>query len=191
MIEQYCGVIGAFNCQGAGWDTKVHKIRGFPECYKPVSGTVHVCEVEWEQKKEAAHMGKAEEYVVYLNQSDELVFMTPKSEPIQFTLQPSTFELFSFVPVIKLGGGVKFAPIGLTNMFNSGGTIQGMECDESGAELKVKGEGSFLAYSSDSPNKCHLNGADLAFQWLPNGKLTVDLPWFEEAGGVSQLAIFF
>ncbi|KAK7396982.1 hypothetical protein VNO78_18146 [Psophocarpus tetragonolobus] len=190
-FNKYGGVIGAFNCQGAGWDPKVKKIRGFPECYKTISGTVHVTEVEWDQKKEAAHMGKAEEYVVYLNQTEELHFMTPKSEPLQFTIKPSTFELYNFVPVEKLGRSIKFAPIGLTNMFNSGGTIQELNYVEKGAKLKVKGGGRFLAYSSESPKKFQLNGSDAAFQWLPDGKLTLNLAWLEDKGGISDLAFFF
>uniref|UniRef100_N1R3L5 Galactinol--sucrose galactosyltransferase n=1 Tax=Aegilops tauschii TaxID=37682 RepID=N1R3L5_AEGTA len=32
------GVIGAFNCQGAGWDPAERRIRGHAHCYKPVSG---------------------------------------------------------------------------------------------------------------------------------------------------------
>jgi len=184
-------VIGAFNCQGAGWDPKEHKFRGFPECYKPITGTVHVTEVEWAQKKEASHLGKAEEYVVYFNQAEELRLMTPKSEPIKFTIQPSTFELYSFVPVTKLGGSIKFAPIGLINMFNSGGTIQDLEYAESGAKIKVKGGGNFLAYSSESPKKFQLNGSEVAFEWLGDGKLSLNVPWIEEASGVSDLAIFF
>ncbi|KAJ1412554.1 Glycosyl hydrolases 36 [Sesbania bispinosa] len=195
-FNKYGGVIGAFNCQGAGWDPKLKRFRGFRECYKPVSGTVHVTEIEWDQKKEATHMGEAEEYVVYLNQAEELCLMTPKSEPIQFTIQPSTFELYFFVPVTKLGGSnIKFAPIGLTNMFNTGGTILELEYVESGAEIgakiKVKGGGNFLAYSSESPKKFLVNGSEVDFEWLPDGKLTLNLPWIEEAGGVSDLAIFF
>ena len=156
---------------------------------------MHVTEVEWDQKNETAHMGKAEEYAVYLNQAEELRLMTPKSEPIQFTIQPSTFELYSFVPMTKLSGSIKFAPIGLTSVFNSGGAIQDVEYVESGAEvgakLKVKGGGNFLAYSSESPKKLQLNGSDVAFEWLADGKLTVNLSWIEEAGGVSDLAILF
>ncbi|KAF7818123.1 Stachyose synthase [Senna tora] len=192
-FNKYGGVIGAFNCQGAGWDTKTHVFRGFPECYKAVSGTIHVSEVEWEQNKEAAPMGEAEEYIVYLNQAEELLVMTPKSEPFQITIQPSSFELFSFVPVIKLKRSIKFAPIGLTNMFNSGGTIQELEYVEGGvgARLKVKGAGTFLAYSSECPDKCLLNGADVAFEWLPDAKLRLNLVWNEEAGGLSDLAILY
>ncbi|KAG2406516.1 Stachyose synthase [Vigna angularis] len=191
-FNKYGGVIGAFNCQGAGWDPKGKKFKGFPECYKAISCTVHVTEVEWDQKKEAEHMGKAEEYVVYLNQAEVLHLMTPVSEPLQLTIQPSTFELYNFVPVEKLGSSnIKFAPIGLTNMFNSGGTIQELEYIEKDVKVKVKGGGRFLAYSTQSPKKFQLNGSDAAFQWLPDGKLTLNLAWIEENDGVSDLAIFF
>ncbi|XP_047170675.1 stachyose synthase isoform X1 [Vigna umbellata] len=191
-FNKYGGVIGAFNCQGAGWDPKGKKFKGFPECYKAISCTVHVTEVEWDQKKEAEHMGKAEEYVVYLNQAEVLHLMTPVSEPLQLTIQPSTFELYNFVPVEKLGSSnIKFAPIGLTNMFNSGGTIQELEYIEKDVKVKVKGGGRFLAYSTQSPKKFQLNGSDAAFQWLPDCKLTLNLAWIEENDGVSDLAIFF
>lgn len=169
----------------------MQKFRGFPECYKPIPGTVHVTEVEWDQKEETSHLGKAEEYVVYLNQAEELCLMTLKSEPIQFTIQPSTFELYSFVPVTKLCGSIKFAPIGLTNMFNSGGTVIDLEYVENGAKIKVKGGGIFLAYSSESPKKFQLNGSEVDFEWLGDGKLCVNVPWIEEACGVSDFAIFF
>lgn len=194
-FNKYGGVIGAFNCQGAGWDPKEQRIKGYPECYKPMSGSVHVQDLEWDQTEEAAHMGKAEEYAVYCSQSEELLLATNKSDPIQVTIQPSTFELFSFVPAEKLGATVKFAPIGLTNMFNSGGTIQELEyikgVAEKSVKLKVKGGGSFLAYSTGTPKKCFLNGAEVAFEWSGSGKLTVNLPWVEEAGGISDVAFVF
>jgi len=77
-------------------------------------------------------------------------------------IQPSTFELYNFVPIEKLGSSdIKFAPIGLTNMFNSGGTIQQLKYIEKGD--KVKGGGRFLVYSSESPKKFQLDGSDVAF----------------------------
>ncbi|GMY17075.1 stachyose synthase-like [Fagus crenata] len=194
-FNKYGGVIGAFNCQGAGWAPKEQRIKGYSQCYKPMSGTVHVFDIEWDQKIEAAQMGKAEEYLVYLNQAEELLLVTPKSDAIQFTIQPSTFEIFSFVPIEKVNPTIKFAPIGLTNMFNSGGAIQELEYIESAAEksvkIKVKGGGNFLAYSSGSPKKCYLNGAEVAFEWLASGRLILNLPWVEEAAGISDVAFVF
>ncbi|KAI3449379.1 hypothetical protein Pfo_006044 [Paulownia fortunei] len=190
-FNKYGGVIGAFNCQGAGWDPKEQRIKGYSQCYKPLSGSVHVSDVEWDQKNEATIMGEAEEYAVYLSEAEKLFLATHDSNPISITIQPSTFEIFSFVPIKKLGQGVKFAPIGLTNLFNSGGTIQGLLYDESIVKIEVKGEGSFLAYSSVSPKKSYLNGAEVVFDWSGNGKLGLNIPWYEECGGISNITFVF
>ncbi|KAG7014303.1 Stachyose synthase, partial [Cucurbita argyrosperma subsp. argyrosperma] len=190
-LNKYGGIIGAFNCQGAGWDRKEKRIKGHPECYKPISTTVHVNDVEWDQKLETAPMGNSAEYIVYLNQAEEILHTTLKSKPLELTLQPSTFELFNFTPIKKLDSNIKFAPIGLTNMFNSSGTIQHLKYNENGVELKVKGGGNFLAYSSGSPKKCISNGMEVEFEWDSKGKLSLDLPWMEEVGGVSNLNILF
>ena len=192
---QHGGVIGAFNCQGAGWDPKEKRIKGYSECYKLMSGSVHVTDIEWDQKKEAAQMGEAEEYIIHLNQAEDLLLVSPESEAMQITIEPSSFEIFSFVPIKKLGTSIKFAPIGLTNMFNSGGTIQELGYFDSEAEtcvkIDVKGGGNFLSYSNASPKKCFLNGAEVAFEWLVNGKLSLNLPWTEAAGGISKVAFLF
>lgn len=190
-LNKYGGVIGAFNCQGAGWDKKERRIRGFKHCYKTVEGSVHVKDVEWDQKSEAIGMGIAEEYAVYLHQADSLRLMTPKSDPIRVILNSLTFELFSLVPIKKMGRkGVRFAPIGLTNMLNSGGTIQGLEYEGFDAKMKVKGGGSFLAYSDHSPKKCIVNGQEVGFEWVDEqSRLTFSFPWNEEAGGVSEVIV--
>ncbi|KAL6223391.1 hypothetical protein ACLB2K_006778 [Fragaria x ananassa] len=194
-FNKYGGVLGAFNCQGAGWDPKEQRIKGHPECYKPISCSLHVSEIEWDQKTEAAHLGEAEEYVVYLTEAKELRLMTPKSDAIHIVIQPSSFELLSFVPVRKLGRSINFAPIGLTNMFNCGGTLQELEYKttavESCAMIKVKGGGHFLAYSSESPKKCCLNGAEVAFEWSADGKLNLSVPWIEQAAGISDVLFAF
>ncbi|KAG4115777.1 hypothetical protein ERO13_D12G127100v2 [Gossypium hirsutum] len=193
-FNKYGGVIGAFNCQGAGWDSKVRRIIGYPQCYKPVTGSVHITDIEWDQCMEAAAMGEAEEYVVYLDQAESLLLLTPKSNPIQVTIQPSSFEIFSFVPVKNLGPIAKFAPIGVTDMFNSGGTIQELDYNETGAaaaRLKIKGGGNFLAYSNVAPKTCYLNGTEVAPEWSADGKLKLDLPWTEEANGISDVVFVF
>ncbi|KAI9099210.1 hypothetical protein K1719_024977 [Acacia pycnantha] len=140
-----------FNCQGAGWDLEAQRIRGFPECYKLGSGSVHVSEVEWDQKKETGDMGEAKEYAVYQSEARKLILMSRQSERIPVILRPSTFELFSFAPVHKLRVGAKFAPFGLINMLNNGGSIKEVEVLP---RLRLKEE----ATSSEIPKKCQLNG---------------------------------
>ncbi|KAL2535225.1 putative galactinol--sucrose galactosyltransferase 4 [Forsythia ovata] len=165
LKKLYGGVLGAFNCQGAGWDPKEQRIKGYSHCYKPISGSIHVSDIEWDQKKEATEMGEAEEYAVYFSEAEKLTVTMCNSDAIPVTIQPSTFEIFCFIPIKKLGRVLKFAPIGLTNMFNSGGTIQGLFYNETSVEIEVKGGGNFLAYSSMSPEKCFLNGAEVGFNW--------------------------
>ncbi|QHO27152.1 hypothetical protein HN51_024143 [Arachis hypogaea] len=76
-------------------------------------------------------------------------------------------------------------------MLNNGGVIQEVEYVEGVVMLKVKGDGQFSAYSSEPPKKFQVNGSDVDFEWLPNGKLMVNLSWIQEDHGVSDLAIFF
>lgn len=151
---------------------------------------MHVKDIEWDQSLEGIEMGCAQEFVVYLNQAGSLLLVTPKSDPIHVVLNPSTFELFSFVPIKRLGEVVKFAPIGLTNMFNSGGTIQELDFEDLSAKLKIKGGGSLLAYSNKAPKKCIVNDDEVEFEWSnEHNKLVFTLPWIEENGGVSKVIV--
>lgn len=192
MLAQFGGVIGAFNCQGAGWDLKEHRIRGYSECYKPVSGSVHVTDIEWDQTPGSVPMGLAKEYAVYMNRAERLFLTGVDSDPIRITVEPSSFEIFTFVPVTAVGpGSTKFAPIGLTNMFNGGGAIRDVEQGGFTVRVRVMGGGELLVYSSGPPRGCSVNGAEEMFGWSSDGKLTVDLPWVEETGGVSDVDFRF
>ncbi|XBJ21220.1 hypothetical protein VPH35_011911 [Triticum aestivum] len=144
-LNNFGGVIGAFNCQGAGWDPAERRIRGHAHCYKPVSGEVHPTDVEWWQREETAGMADAAEYA---------------SEPIHFTLQPSSYEIFTFAPVA--GGASHFAPVGVVDMLNCGGTIADVVVGgDGGAEVMVK--------SAARPERCTVDGSEAAFEWGVGG----------------------
>ncbi|KAG9457812.1 hypothetical protein H6P81_002320 [Aristolochia fimbriata] len=193
-LNKFGGVVGAFNCQGAGWNEQTRTFRGHSQCYKPVSGSIHIRDIEWDQKEETAEMGASEEYAVYLNQAEELLLLSKKWDSIDITLQPSSFEiLITFLPIKILGRpGIKFAPIGLTNMFNGGGAFREVEYDEAaGVRMKTKGCGKFLAYSSARPKTGRLNGIEVGFEWSGDGKLTMDVPWNEDDGGICGIDLAF
>uniref|UniRef100_J3NA48 Galactinol--sucrose galactosyltransferase n=1 Tax=Oryza brachyantha TaxID=4533 RepID=J3NA48_ORYBR len=195
-LNKFGGVIGAFNCQGAGWDPSKHRVRGYPHCYIPVSGEVRPSDVEWRQRDDTSDMANASEYAVYRCQSEELVLMAPQSHPIHFTLQPSSFELFTIAPVRTVGGGdvgARFAPIGLVNMMNSGGTIADVECRDGGGEVevKVKGAGRLLVFSSVRPRRCLVDGFEDVFEWENGGKLMVDVSWKRDKDGVSDVVFCY
>ncbi|WOL15804.1 stachyose synthase [Canna indica] len=194
-LNKFGGVIGAFNCQGAGWDPKEKRVKGYQHCYKPIAGSVHVTDIEWDQKKESSEMGEAEEYAVYLDQAQELLLATPKSEAFHFTLQPSSFELFSFVPIKKLDCNLKFAAMGLVNMFNCVGSLVEVDYgeveDEIAVRVKVKGGGKLMFYCSRRPKRSCVNGVEVGFQWVEDGKMVVEIAWEEENGGISDVMLAF
>ncbi|CAL9075731.1 unnamed protein product [Musa textilis] len=154
-----------------------------------MAGAVHVTDVEWDQKKECDGMGEADEYAVYLHQAKKLLLMTPISDAIHFGLQPSSLELFSFVPTRMIGGDCKFAAIGLVNKFNSVGTLLEVDAGEGGiaVRMKVKGGGELMAYSDGKPERSYVNGVEVGFEWEEDGKLIVDLAWEENNCGVSEV----
>lgn len=99
--------------------------------------------------------------------------------PIQ--LKAREYEVFTVVPVRQLSNGAAFAPIGLINMFNSGGAIKQVnyESNKSGnVDLRVRGCGMFGAYSSIRPKRIAIdNIKDEKFDYEENsGFLTLSLP---------------
>jgi raffinose synthase len=92
-----------------------------------------------------------------------------------------------------LAPGFRFAPIGLVDMFNSGGAVEGLTYhllggaklldggngSASGSEavglacMEVKGCGRFGAYSSVRPRKCMLGSAQLEFSYDSSSGLVV------------------
>lgn len=80
----------------------------------------------------------------------------------------------------QLSNGAAFAPIGLIKMFNSGGAIKQVDYDSKKTgtvDLKVRGCGTFGAYSSIKPKKFTRDNIYQEFDYDQNsGLLTFDLP---------------
>ncbi|KAJ3699742.1 hypothetical protein LUZ61_003447 [Rhynchospora tenuis] len=187
-LNKFSGVIGAFNCQGAGWDPKEKTIRSYPNCYIPVSGRIHKQDIEWDQDDQTKELSNAKAYAVYLHKSNQLLILENESlDGVHIDLKPSSFEILTFVPLMEINKKIKFAPVGLVNMFNSGGTVVNMEIRDSGACVKVKGEGELLVFSSERPWRCMLNGIEKEFDWHCDGRATLQISWDDERGGVSEV----
>lgn len=98
----------------------------------------------------------------------------PKNGSLPITLKSKEFELFTIVPVKKLGNGVAFAPIGLVKMFNSGGAIKCLKYEADGnvvVEMKVRGCGTFGAYSSHQPKRVVLGSEEVDFEYSREERL--------------------
>lgn len=110
------------------------------------------------------------------------------------TLKTREYEVFTVVPVKELSNGVKFAPIGLIKMLNSGGAIK--EYDEPNTSttvvVKARGCGIFGAYSSSRPKRITVDSGETEFGYEDeSGLLTTDLRVPEKELHVWNISIEF
>uniref|UniRef100_A0A0D9ZES4 galactinol--sucrose galactosyltransferase n=1 Tax=Oryza glumipatula TaxID=40148 RepID=A0A0D9ZES4_9ORYZ len=190
-VNKCTGVVGVFNCQGAGWCRITKKTRVHDAAPGTLTGSVRADDVD--AIADVSGTGWTGDAVVYAHRSGELIRL-PKGATLPVTLKVLEFELFHVCPVMTVapgggGGGVTFAPIGLLDMFNSGGAVE--ECDvvraldaagEAEAEaavvrLRVRGCGRFGAYSSRRPARCALDAAEVEFSYdADTGLVALDVP---------------
>ncbi|CAM6118551.1 unnamed protein product [Calypogeia fissa] len=122
-MNTYGGVIGAFNCQGAGWCKVDKKYAIHDPSPHTITGSVRALDVNFLSK--VADEDWNGDCVMYTHRAGELI-RVPKSALLPVTLKVLEYEIFTVFPIKNLGTGLSFAPIGLTKMFNSGGAIQSL-----------------------------------------------------------------
>ncbi|XP_027068759.2 probable galactinol--sucrose galactosyltransferase 2 [Coffea arabica] len=201
-VNKCTGVVGVFNCQGAGWCKITKKTRIHDASPGTLTGSVQASDVD--PISQIAGPNWDGETVVYAQRSVE-VMRLPKGASLPVTLKILEYELFHFCPVKEIAANISFAPIGLLNMFNSGGAVEQFEVQptsDSKAEifageatseisgslsekrsptakiiLKVRGCGPFGAYSSQRPLKCSVDGAETDFTYeATTGLVAIDIP---------------
>ncbi|GMH08172.1 hypothetical protein Nepgr_010012 [Nepenthes gracilis] len=201
------GVVGVFNCQGAGWCRIAKKTRIHDA--SPGTLTSSVCATDVDNISQVAGPNWNGDSVVYTQRSGELVRLL-KGASLPVTLKVLEFEVFHFCPIKEITSNIAFAPIGLLDMFNSSGAVDHFEVQSSpdkqtGAlddgevapelttapsnnrspaatiTLKVRGCGRLGAYSSQPPLKCRVGGSETEFNYDPATALvTLTLPVPEE-----------
>ncbi|KAK2996412.1 hypothetical protein RJ639_010621 [Escallonia herrerae] len=196
------GVVGVFNCQGAGWCKVTKKTR----IHDTSPGTL-TCSVQATDVDAIAQVAGPDwngETVVYAYRSGEVVRL-PEGVSLPVTLKALEYELFHFCPLKEIAANISFAPIGLLDMFNSGGAIEQTEVHFASDKkpelfdgevvsevstllsenrtptatiaLKVRGCGRFGAYSSQRPLKCTLGSVESEFNYeAATGLLTLTIP---------------
>ncbi|KAG6743850.1 hypothetical protein POTOM_052553 [Populus tomentosa] len=205
-VNKCTGVVGVFNCQGAGWCKIEKKTRIHDETPGTLTGSVCASDVDCIAQVAGAKWNG--ETVVYAYKSGELVRL-PKGASVPVTLKVLEYELFHFCPIDDIASNISFAPIGLLDMFNTGGAVEQVEIHmtsdkapehfdgEVSSELtsplrenrsatatialRVRGCGRFGAYSSQRPLKCTVGNADTDFNHdSATGLLTLAIPVAEE-----------
>ena len=75
----------------------------------------------------------------------------------------------SVLPQQVLGHDIQFAPIGLLDMYDSGGEIEALECNDGESacmvKVQVRGWGRFGAYSNTKPRFCTVDSEEKHFMY--------------------------
>ncbi|XP_010523968.1 PREDICTED: probable galactinol--sucrose galactosyltransferase 2 [Tarenaya hassleriana] len=202
-LNKCSGIVGVFNCQGAGWCKETKKNRIHNASPGILTGSVYADDVDLMAQAAGAEWNG--DTVVYAFRSGEVIRL-PKGASIPLTLKVLEYELFHFSPLKEIAPSIAFAPIGVLDMFNAGGAVEAIEINmvtdkepeffdgEVPSEtnptalsenrsptavisLKVRGCGRFGAYSSQRPLKCSVGNADTDFNYdTAAGLVTFNLP---------------
>ncbi|KAK6127331.1 hypothetical protein DH2020_038932 [Rehmannia glutinosa] len=190
-VNKCSGMVGVFNCQGAGWCKVAKKTRIHDASPGTLTSSVQATDVD--SIAQIAGPDWTGDTVVYAYRSGELVRL-PKGASLPVTLKVLEYELFHFCPVKNVTESISFAPIGLLDMFNSTGAVEQFEVqrnpDASSGNglpvtttitLKVRGCGRFGFYCSQRPLKCIVDNTEAEFNYeAANGLGTLTIPVPEE-----------
>ena len=183
------GVVGVFNCQGAGWCRVTKRTRVHDAAPGTLTGAVRaddvdaIARVAGDGGNDGDNGSNGEwdgEAVVYAHRARELVRL-PRGAALPVTLAPLQYEVFHVCPLRAAAPGVAFAPVGLLDMFNAGGAVEECRAVDGGGKavvaLRVRGCGRFGAYCSREPARCLLDSAEVEFGYdADTGLVSVDLP---------------
>ncbi|CAN6716585.1 unnamed protein product [Malus baccata var. baccata] len=197
-VNNCSGVIGVFNCQGAGWCKIEKKTRIHDNSPGTLSGSV--CATDVDAIAQVAGADWNGETVVYAHKSGE-VLRLPKGASVPVTLKVLEYEVFQFCPLKKITSDISFTPIGPLDMFNSSAAVEQVEIhlasdkkpelfDREVSEnrsptatigLKTRGCGRFGAYSSQHPLKCTVDNTETNFECdAASGLMKITIPVSEK-----------
>ena len=102
--------------------------------------------------------------------------------PVKLASKESAIATISKVSK-TIGGSLAWAPLGLSDMYNSGGSV--LSCAVTGddgherckVEIQALGPGRFAAYSSLKPTLCTIDSDSVLVDWdVDSGLLTFEIP---------------
>ncbi|KAM6585512.1 hypothetical protein CsatB_012514 [Cannabis sativa] len=157
-LNKCTGVIGIFNCQGAGsWPCMSNPVQ--KNVSDELSGLVSPADIEYFDEVSGTQW--TGDCAVFSFNSGSLS-RVPKDESLSITLKVLKCEVLTVSPIKVYNKNIEFAAIGLLNMYNSGGAVEKVDLllsDSSNCGIRIKGRGPgrFGAYSSTKPKSCSVN----------------------------------
>lgn len=146
-------LVAAFNVQGVQWSFDDHKNVINNESPHQVVAAVRAEDVEMFRGMSGRR------FVAYSHRSQMLTLLDTLAAEIRIPLKHREWELVSISPIYEMDE-ISFTPIGLVDMFNSGGAITSMKMNQSRVEILCRGSGRFLVYSSCRPSNVTLSDED-------------------------------
>jgi len=179
-MNKLSGVVGVFNCQGAGsWPMKqvAQDVTNLTSPAKRLSARISPLDVEF--LEEVAGGDWSGDCAVYAFNSGSLSRL-PAKESHEVSLDVLKCEIFTISLIMVYNQIIHFAPIGLLDMYNSGGAIESLNysADLKGCSIKIKarGCGRFGAYSNTKPLYCLVDMKEEEFIYnAEDGLLTLEL----------------
>jgi len=187
------GVLGTFNVQGVAWNFTTNENQVVDPSPPPVKAAVRPHDVDSLRAIEG-------DFAVWSHRTGSLTVLPDGGSAIERTLEPRDWEIFTIQPVQRIeddpSSAVRWAPIGLGRMLNSGGAVLDvgrLRDDENGgtgsgakriirSDTTVRGPGSFVSYCQPRPSNLLIRNIGpspkrLEFRHDPlTGLLEVDLP---------------
>ncbi|KAF8036642.1 hypothetical protein BT93_C2386 [Corymbia citriodora subsp. variegata] len=148
-MNKYTGVLGIYNCQGAAWNSMERKNTFHQTKTEAITGYIRGRDVHLisEAATDPTWSGDS---AIYCHKSRDLIVL-PYNVAMPVSLKVLEHDILTVTPIKVLAPGFSFAPLGLINMFNAGGAIEGLRYEvKGGAELselgtEYAGEGNVMA----------------------------------------------
>ncbi|XP_066343088.1 probable galactinol--sucrose galactosyltransferase 2 [Miscanthus floridulus] len=172
-LNNFTGVIGVFNFQGAGqWVWPVKETAYVPININ-ITGQLSPSDVE--SLEEIGGDNWNGETAVYAFGSCSLSRLQ-KHQSLEVSLSTMACEIYNISPIKIFGEVVQFAPLGLIDMFNSGGALDNVssvaDFSATTIHIKCRGPGRFGAYSATRPELCRVDENEVEFTHAKDGLLT-------------------
>ncbi|OMO90004.1 Raffinose synthase [Corchorus olitorius] len=179
-MNNLSGVIGVFNCQRAGiWPPIKGSIyEPVPGSGTPITGSIKALDVD--SLEEVAGENWRGHCAVYAHLSGSLKIML-KDAKFEVALEHLKCDVFTVSPIRVFGDNLGFAPIGLLDMYNSGGALEAMKYENSTppecrVNVRMRGCGRFGVYSNIKPKSCAVNQKEENFTYsFKDGLVTLNL----------------
>jgi raffinose synthase len=180
-LNKFTGVIGAFNCQGGGWSRETRRNQCASQFSLPVTTKTNPKDIEWNSGNHPISITTVQLFAMYMSQSKTLILSKP-TDDLQISLNPFNFELITVSPVQTFGeGSIRFAPIGLINMLNSGGALKSVVYSNGWVQIGIKGAGEIRVYASQKPRACKIDKNDVVFEY-EDEMVVLQVPWSSPLG---------